>query len=122
MKKYLLNILILAIIILSACGADKKPDDLQAYTSGTNDDYAYITIDDKVFVPFVAVDNTDRGDWIGIVDGDDNNRIYEYKDYSSNEWIISFYNSGEMDGSMLMREQSVDEYLDNLTSEYDWNN
>ena len=85
-------------------------------------DYAYITIDDKVFVPFAAVDNADRGNWIGIVDGDENNRIYEYKDYSSNEWIISFYNSGEMDGSMLMREQSVNKYPDNLTSEYDWNN
>ena len=41
---------------------------------------------------------------------------------TSNEWIISFYNSGEMDGSMLMREQSVNKYPDNLTSEYDWNN
>lgn len=38
------------------------------------------------------------------------------------EWIISIYNSGEMDGSMLMREQSVNKYPDNLTSEYDWNN
>lgn len=122
MKKYFFNIIIMAMLVLSACGTEKKPDKLQTYTSGTNDDYAYITIDDKVFVPFVAVDNADRGNWIGIVDGDENNRIYEYKDYSSNEWIISFYNSGEMDGSMLMREQSVKKYPDNLTSEYDWNN
>lgn len=122
MKKQMLIALISTMIILSACGIEKKPKNLQEYTSGANNDYTYITIDKKVFVPFGAVDNTDRGDWIGIVDGDENNRIYDYKGYSPDEWVISFYNSGEMDSSMLMKEQNITEYPDGLTSEYHWNN
>lgn len=122
MKKYLLNIVISAMVVLSACGAEKKYEKLQEYTSGTNDNYAYIAIDDKIFVPFVAVDNNNRGEWIGIVDGDENDRIYEYKDHSPDEWIISYYESGEMDGSMLMKEQNVTTYPNGLVSEYQWNN
>ena len=108
-------------LLLVACGVN-KPDNLLDYKSGSNDDYTYITIEDKVYVPFTSVDNGDRGEWIGIVDKDENYRIYEFKDYSSDEWIISFYNSGEMDISMLMKEQNVTEYPDGVTSEYEWNN
>lgn len=121
MKKQIILAATIALLLV-ACGGNKKPNDLLAYSSSTNDDYTYVTIEDKVFIPFTPVANTDRGDWIGIVDGDDNNRIYEYKDYSSDEWVISFYNSGEMDISMLMREESITDYPEGITSEYEWNN
>ena len=73
------------------------------------------------YVPFCAVSNTDRGAMLTIVNGDEKDQIYEYKGYSPNEWIISFYNSGLMDASMLMREESVTDIPDNLESEYFWN-
>lgn len=120
MKKHLLLIASISLLLI-ACGHEKKPDNLLDYSSGTTDEYAYVTIDDKIFVPFTAVDNTDLGEWIGTVDGDEKNRIYEYKDLSSDEWIISFYKSGEMDSSMLMKEQSITEYPEGLSSEYQWN-
>lgn len=44
--------------------------------------------------------------------------MYEYRAYSTDEWIISFYRSGEMDNSMLMKEINVTEILDNLQSDY----
>lgn len=121
MKKHLLLIASISILFV-ACGRDAKPDNLSDYSSGTSDDYTYVTIDDKIFVPFTTVANSDQGDWIGIVDGDEKDRIYEYKDYSPDEWIISFYKSGEMDISMLMKEQNVTEYPEGLASEYQWDN
>ena len=121
MKKQLLLATAITLLLV-ACGGEKRPDDLLNYTSGSNDDYTYVTINDKVFVPFSAADNSECGKWIGVVDNDQYNRIYEYKDFSSDEWIISFYDSGEMDISMLMKEQNVTEYPKGLTSEYVWNN
>jgi hypothetical protein len=84
-------------------------------------EYAAIVWGDKTYVPFCAVNNSERGVQLGIVDEDDNNQIYEYKDHSVEEWVISFYHSGEMDGSMLMREIKVTEIPDGLKSEYEWN-
>ena len=48
--------------------------------------------------------------------------MYEYKGYSSDNCIISFYKSGKMDSSMLMKEISVTEIPDDLQSDYDCNN
>ena len=48
--------------------------------------------------------------------------MYEYRAHSTDEWIISFYKSGEMDNSMLMKEVNVTEIPDNLQSDYKWDN
>ena len=37
-------------------------------------------------------------------------------------WIISFYKSGEMDNSILMKEINVKQIPDNLKSDYELNN
>ena len=47
--------------------------------------------------------------------------MYEYKGHSTDDWIISFYKSVEMDSSMLMKEINTTEIPDNLQSDYDWN-
>ena len=73
------------------------------------------------YVPFCVIDNSYRGEQIGVVDNDDDDQIYKYKGYSENEWLISFYHSGLMDNSMLLREMSVTNIPDNLDSEYEWN-
>ena len=74
-----------------------------------------------MYVPFCAVNNSDRGEQIGIVDNDENNQIYKYKGYSEDEWLISFYHSGLMDSSMLMKEIGVSNIPKDLYSEYEWN-
>jgi hypothetical protein len=48
-------------------------------------------------------------------------QVYQYRDCPVGEWIISYYDSGEMDSSMLMKEEGVTEIPEGLQSEYDWN-
>ena len=111
--------LCLMSIILCSCSTNNKSDN---FSRSLSDDYAAIILDNKTYVPFCAVDNKYRGRQIGIVDNDDCDQVYEYKGYSTDDWIISFYKSGKMDNSMLMREVNVTDIPDNLESEYEWNN
>ena len=116
---YLIS-LCLTTIMISSCNHSNK--ELENMTTQENGDYLTIVSDDRAYVPFCAVDNTDRKAQIGIVNGDKKDQVYEYKDYSTDDWIISFYKSGEMDSSMLMKEINVTEVPDNLQSDYEWNN
>lgn len=121
MKKLIYFIsLCLMVIILSACM--NRSNQLENMTTQESNDYVSIIWGDRVYVPFCAIDNSERGAQIGIVDGDKNDQVYEYKNYSTEDWIISFYKSGEMDSSMLMKEINVKEIPDNLQSDYEWNN
>ena len=116
---YLISLCLTATILVSCSHSSKK---LENMTTEENGDYLIIVSGDRSYVPFCAVDNTDRKSQIGIVNGDKKDQIYEYKDYSTDDWIISFYKSGEMDSSMLMKEINVTEIPDNLKSDYEWNN
>ncbi len=73
------------------------------------------------YVPYCAVSNSDRGAQLGMVDGDESDLIYEYKGYAPEDWIISFLQSGLMDSGMLMRETHVTTIPDGLQSKYEWN-
>lgn len=121
MKKsiYFLSICLL-MIMLSACG--QKNSKLENMTTQSNEDYISIIWEDRVYVPFCAINNSEQGAQIGIVNGDKNDQVYEYKGHSTDNWIISFYKSGEMDSSMLMKEINTTEIPDNLQSDYKWNN
>lgn len=110
----------LVVIILCACG--KQERELANMTTEVNNAYASIVWEDKTYVPYCAVSNKDRGEQIGIVDGDEDDRVYEYKDYSSDEWIVNSYISGLMDSSMLYKEINASHMPDGLESEYEWNN
>ncbi|MBD5522072.1 MAG: hypothetical protein HDR03_12790 [Lachnospiraceae bacterium] len=105
-------------IMLCACGKQE----LANMTTEVTDYYASIIWKDKTYVPYCAISEKNRGKQIGIVDDDEDNRIYEYKGYSSDEWIVNSYISGLMDGSMLYKEINVSDIPDGLESEYEWNN
>lgn len=121
MKKLIYIIsLYLITIMLSSCGQSNKK--LENMTTQKNNDYVAIVWGNRAYVPFCAVDNREKGTQIGIVSGDKKNQVYEYKGYSTDAWIISFYKSGEMDSSMLMKEINVTEIPYNLKSDYKWNN
>lgn len=121
MKKliYFISICLL-MIMLSSCGQSNNK--LENMTRQDNNDYVLIIWEDRTYVPFCVVNNSERGAQIGIVNGDKNDQVYEYKEHSTDNWIISFYKSGEMDNSMLMKEINVTEIPDNLQSDYEWNN
>ena len=121
MKKIIYFItLCLMVIMLSACAKSSKP--LENMTTQNSDGYVSIVWQDRVYVPFCAIENEQRGEQIGIVDGDERDQVYEYKEHSTKDWIISFYKSGEMDSSMLMKEINVKDIPENLESDYEWNN
>ncbi len=109
MKRWFTVICMIFVLTITACGRNETAD-LNQYSSSDVEGFRTIVLGDKVFVPYTAVDNTDRGKQIGIVDGDPKDQIFEYKEHSTDEWIIEYYKSGEMDGSMLCREQRVDEF------------
>ena len=119
-----INVMLIVIggmLLLSACSNNEQNSSLANYGDGQNDKYTYITYDDKTYVPFSAVDNSDMGEQLGIVNGDKKDRIYEFNGHSSDEWIIELYESGEMDGAMLLREENVTDFPEGMESEYEWN-
>ena len=119
MKKRIFFISIcLLIIVLSGCS--QKNNEIVNMTTQSNDDYVSIIWEDSVYIPFCAINNSERGEQIGIVNGDKNNQVYEYKGYSTDDWIISIYKSGLMDSSMLMKEINTTEIPNNLQSDYKW--
>ena len=119
MKKILL--LFVAVIILTGCGKlSDLPENPAKYTIGTvmskdkKTSYTAIVYDGKYFIAYGNVKPGFLGDLsyaygecLGYVGGDENNRIYELKGSSKDEWIIEYYVNGEMEQPMVFREVNV---------------
>ena len=104
-------------VVLCACSTQHNLVEMN-----TKEENSYVAIiwDDKTYVPYCAFSKSDCGRQIGIVDGDKDDKVFEYKGYSSDEWIINYY-ANNMDTIMLLREIDVTDIPDNLHSEYEWN-
>ncbi|MBD5549710.1 MAG: DUF5301 domain-containing protein [Lachnospiraceae bacterium] len=81
--------------------------------------YKAIVWGERRYVPYCAFSQKDCGKQVGIVDGDENDRVYEWKGHAADEWIINIYVSGLMDGVMLYREEKIrqiflKDYLQNM--------
>ena len=101
-------------IILCACSKQELAD----MTTESHEDYTAIVWENKTYVPYCAISKTDCAEQIGIIDGDKDDRVYAYKGYSTDEWIINYY---VMDSAMLCREINVTNIPDGFQSEYEWN-
>ena len=111
------SLLVIVALIISLCACSQQ--DLEDMTSGTGDGYATIVWGDKTYVPYGALAAYGKsGKQIGIVDGDKDNRVYECKGYSTEEWIV---NALPHDAAMLYREVDVTDIPDGWQSEYEWN-
>jgi hypothetical protein len=127
----LLSIVLAALLLVSfrACSAQgttgtQEVADVQELANITmvdQGDYAAIVWDGRTYVPYTAIAKKDCGKQIGILDDDKNDKVYAYKDYSTEMWIAEMYISGEMDGPMLYREINVTDIPEGLQSEYEWN-
>lgn len=111
----------LFIITMCSCGQAESTE-LQNMTTMKTNDYTAIVWEDKIYIPFCAAENNRRGKQIGIVNDDVNDRVYEATGLSTDQWIISYYNSGMMDSSMLMKEKNLTDIPEGFYSEYEWNN
>lgn len=86
---------------------------------GEGDGYATIVWGDRTYVPYgPSVGYGERGKQIGILDGDQDNRVYELKGYPAEEWIV---NAFPYDAAMLYKEIDVTDIPDGWESEYEWN-
>lgn len=118
MKKAISLLSMLLVLALSLCACAQR--ELADMTSEVHEDEGYSAIlwEGRTYLPYCAIAKSDCGEQIGILDGDKDDRVYEYKGHSTEEWIISSY---VMDGAMLMRESTVTNIPEGLESEYAWN-
>lgn len=113
-KKLALVSISLTIILLAACNGQQR--DLVDMESTRVDDKWAVIWDDRTYVIFCVVSRSDRGEQIGYVDGNIDNKISEYDGYSTDEWLVSWM---PVDGgAILLKEQSVIEIPDGLEAEY----
>ena len=110
-----LGIVILTAVIFCACGGQELAD----ISTAEGDEYRAIIWEERTYVPFCVVSKNDCGTLIGYVNGDTGDRVCEYKDYPSNEWIASYLTVDG--GAMLYKEVNVTNIPDGLQSEYEWN-
>jgi hypothetical protein len=125
MLKKVLSMLLSASMMVACCACSKQDtsaQDLADMTTTDNSEYVSIVWDGRTYVPYTSIAKSDCGNQIGIVDGDSNDKVYEYKEYSTEDWIAEMYVSGEMDAPMLYREIDVTDIPTGLQSDYDWNN
>ncbi len=98
---------------LTACAGQHELADMK---STVIEDKRCVIWEDRTYVPFCVVSKKDRGEQIGYVDGDTDDRISEYKGYSAEEWLVSWL---PMDGgALLLKEESVVDIPDGLETEY----
>lgn len=115
MKKFFILFFISCLFLatLSACSEQRELADMESVSI---DGKRAVIWDSRTYVPFCVVSKKDCGKQIGYVDGDTDDRISEYKEYSSDEWLVSWI---PMDGgAMLLKEQSVIDIPDGLEAEY----
>ena len=109
-----LIVLFVLLPSLAACAGQQR--NLVDMRSVSVDGSRAVVWEDRTYVPFCVVSKNDRGEQIGYVDGDTNDRISEYKDYPPEEWLVSWL---PMDGgAMLLKEQNVTDIPDGLDAEY----
>ena len=113
-KKIIALIPFFMLLSLAACFGQRRP--LADMKSIIIDGKQAVVWEDRTYVPFCVVSKNDRGRQIGFVDGDTNDRISEYKGYSSDEWLVSWLPTDG--GAMLLKEQSVADIPEGLEAEY----
>ena len=87
MKKFsLMLVFVLLMMIFSSCSA-KKYEDFQELGDGSKLQRGSITYSFYSALPKDSL----RGKQIGIVNGDKKHKVFEVKGFSSDEWIIEYY-------------------------------
>lgn len=84
--------------------------------------YAAVVWEGREYVPFCPADAGEQGRYLGCMDdGDVPELIYAWERHSEREWILVRLDTGLMDAPMLMRERTVWDFPERISSEYAWN-
>lgn len=130
MKKNRLALIIVLCSILAAVFVifvgiyffrpDYDNDNPIRFTSISNGEYLAISYEGREYLPFAPCNPRDRTAYLGYIDADEADEVYAYKGYSTDEWLVSYLNSGLMSDCMLMKEKHTTNIPDGLSSEYEW--
>lgn len=114
MKNTVIKIIVVGcLLLLTACGEQKELVNMGA---GIVDDKWTVVWEGRTYVPFCVVSKSDCGELIGYVNGDTDDRISAYKDFSPEEWLVSWM---PMDGgAILLKEENVVDIPVGLEAEY----
>lgn len=113
-------LLVFMVLLFTGCGKEDETGGI-VFEKADREGYRAVIYDGREYVPYTAISVSDRGEYLGYIAGDPDDKIYEYKGYSTDQWLISFLDSGLMDGAMLLKEENVTDIPEGLTSEYEWN-
>lgn len=103
---------VLLALSLAACGG--KLVDMAA---SEIDGRWTIQWEGRTYTPFCVVSKGDRGEQIGYINGDKDDRVSTYKEYPAEDWLVCWL---PMDGgALLYKEAGVTEIPDGLVREYD---
>lgn len=116
MRRFLVLTAAMLLFACSCIGCSRR--ELADMISQPTSSCQTILWEGRTYVPYTAFDRAQCGEQIGIVDGDVAEKVYSWKGHPTEEWIITGL---DHDGVMLMRETSVLEAPDGITSEYFWN-
>ena len=123
MKRGACAALTLCLLLLTGCGARRQglPSDPVIFTRGEfytevlDSPYTTVEHGGKVFLPYGSIRPKGPfrdlgyafGDCLGYVEGDENDRIFALKGSSTEEWLVAFYENGEMEQPLVYRELGV---------------
>ncbi len=87
MKRLSLFLVFIALMTLFTSCTTNEYDSFQELNNGSSLQRGSITYSFYSALPRDSL----RGKQIGIVDGDKKHKVYEVKGFSSNEWVIEYY-------------------------------
>ena len=99
---------------LTACGGQRELVDMELVEIGGK---SAIIWEDRTYYPFCVVSKNDRGEQLGYLNGEPDNRVSAYKDYPPEEWLVSWLTVDG--GAILYKEENAAEIPDGLVPEYD---
>ena len=88
--------------MFSGCG-QIKTDRLLEFQSTKHDNMIYIVCDEIEYQYYGLPDQADMGKQLGTLDGDENDGIYSFRDFSTEDFIVEYLYSGLMDSPVLYR-------------------
>lgn len=129
MGRFLLVLNAAALFFISGCGTKNVlPDAPIVFEQEVREEYASLTVDDKIYVPYCPLEKKYLGSCIGYCDIPEEERangarvyIFEVKGFSSEEWIIETSSLNACKEGMILREINATDIPKGLTSEYEWN-
>lgn len=105
-SRALLIFCMLAAVLLTAC-EPKAAEELLDFQSDTERNVIICGDTEYLFYGFPK--KSDRTEQIGTLDGDEKDKIYSFRGYPAEEFVIEYYESGLMDNPSLYRADGCEE-------------